>query len=279
MLDANTKLTILHDDNSVFTDFSQDMNDFTRDTNAINLVTVEDKLLIGFEKPIDRVYIDFNTVNSNASILTIKYFNGTIFIKVEGQLDETKGFTRSGFLQWNRSQTDQVINTVNGIDLFWYEVSTDTTHADTIFNAIGLILSDDSELRIEVPTINDPEYLVDEPSHILSHVAARNWIVQYLRNHNYGKINTETQQFEDIIAWDLLQIHQFRQAATFYAIHLIYFNISDDPGDKWEIKSKAFFTKFESQIELAELNLDLDDDGVEDPSEIGIDSNSRVIFR
>ena len=279
MLDANTKLTILLDDNTVFTDFSQDMNDFTRDTNSINLETVNDQLYIGFEKPIDRVYVDFATVNSQSNKLTIQYFNGTIFTDVEGNLDETKGFTRSGFLQWNRTQTDQVANTVDGIKLFWYRVNTDTTHADTIINAIGIILSDDSELRIEVPTINDVEYLVDEPSHILSHVAARNWIIQYLRNHNYGKINDDTDQFEDIIAWDLLQIHQFRQAATFYALHLIYFNLSDDPGDKWEIKSKKMLSKFESQIELAELNLDLDDDGEEDPSEIGINSNSRVVFR
>lgn len=279
MLDANTKLTILYDDNSVFTDFSQDMNDFTRDTNSINLETGNDRLLIGFYKPIDKVYIDFNAVNSQASILTIQYYNGTTFVDVDGQIDETKGFTRSGFLQWTREQDDQVSNVVNGIDLYWYSVSTDTTHVDTIFNAIGIILSDDTELKIKVPTILDAASLTGKPSHILAHVSARNWIIQDLRNHNYGKWDQEETQFSDIIAWDLLQHRQFQEAATFYALHQIYFNFSDEPGDKHEIKAKSYFKKYEDQMELAAINLDLDDDGEEDPSEKGQTYNSRIVTR
>lgn len=279
MLDANTKLTILYDDNSVFTDFSQDMNDFTRDTNSINLETVNDRLLIGFYKPIDKVYIDFNASNSQASILTIQYYNGTNFVDVDGQIDETKGFTRSGFLQWNREQEDQISNDVNGIDLYWYSVSTDKTHVDTIFNAIGIILSDDSELRVKVPTITDAAFLTGKPSQILAHVSARDWIIQDLRNHNYGKWDQEETQFSDIIAWDLLQHSQFREAATFYALHQIYFNFSDEPADKWDIKSKSYFKKYEDQMDLAVLNLDLDDDGEEDPNEKGITSHSRIVIR
>lgn len=278
MLNPDTQLTIKYSDNGVFSDFSNDFQDFTRDTQSLNLVTSEDKLYVGFFKPINKFYIDLNTVNSVTNIITVKYYNGTAFTTVAGQIDETKGVTRSGFMQWTREQTNQVVTTIDGVELFWYEVTTDINHADAVYNAIGLIFADDKDLAEQVPEINDPAHLAGLASHILAHVSSKKWIIQDLRNRNYGK-RDEDGILQDITAWDVLDIEQINQAALFKALSIIYFNYSDEPNDIYEKKSKTYNAQYKSSMELAKLRLDTDDDGVLDTNENTAEYVSRRVTR
>lgn len=278
MLDPNTQLTIKYDDNGSFTDYSQDMQDFTRDTNAINLVSAEDSLYIGYYKPINKFYIDLNTPNSNSNELTIKYYNGSAFADVAGQLDETKGFTRSGFVQWTREQTDQAKTTIDGSEMYWYQVTASADHADAVYNAIGILFADDKDLSEQIPEINDAAHLAGKSSHVLAHVSAKKWIIQDLRNRNYGK-RDEDGEFQDITAWDLLQIEQINQAAVFKALSIIFFNFSDEPNDIYEKKSKSYASDYKIAMELSVLRLDLDDDGETDTVEKDLEFKTRRVVR
>lgn len=278
MLDPNTQLTIKYSDNGLFTDYSQDFQDFTRDTQAINIVAAEDKLYIGYYKPINKFYIDLNTPNSITNIITIKYYNGSAFADVAGQLDETKGFTRSGFVQWTREQTDQAETTIDSVELYWYEITASVDHVGAIYNAIGLLFADDKDLSEQVPEINDSAHLAGKSSHVLSHVSAKKWIIQELRNRNYGK-RDEDGNLQDITAWDLLDIDQINQAAVFKALSIIYFNYSDEAKDIYETKSKAYNAQYKSALQLAVLRLDLNDDGVKDVVENTLEMKNRRVTR
>lgn len=278
MLNPNTQLTIKYSDNGVFSDFSQDFQDFTRDTQALNLELTNDDLYIGYYKPINKVYIDMNTPNSVSNILTIQCYNGVSYVNVSGDMDETKGLTRSGFIQWDRAQTDQAKSTVDGEELYWYKISASATHADAVINGINLIFADDKDLAEQIPEINDAAHLTGKPSHILAHVAAKKAIIQTLRNRNYGK-RDENGTLQDITAWDLLDIDQINQAATMKALSIIFFNYSDEVNDRHETKSRSYAKQYKMAMELAVLNLDVDDDGVKDSGENHAEMKQRRVTR
>lgn len=278
MLNPNTQLTIKYSDNGSFTDYSLEFQDFTRDTQSINLKTTLDKLYIGYYKPINKYYIDLTTANSVSNVLTIKYYNGANFVSVDDQMDETKGFTRSGFIHWTRDQTDETKTTIDSKELYWYEVTTSVTHADAIYNGIGILFADDKDLTEIIPEIADSTHLVGRPSHVLAHVSAKKWIIQDLRNRNYGKYDADG-VFQDITAWDILDIEQINQAATYKALSIIYFNYSDEKDDIYEKKSRSFNAQFKDSMQLSKLRLDLNDDGLVDTNENTLEYVSRRVTR
>jgi hypothetical protein len=278
MLNPNTRLTIKYSDNGSFTDYSNDLQDFTRDTVSFVLKTSIDALYIGYYKPINKIYFDMNEINSNNNTLTVKYYNGSSFISVDGKIDETKGLTRSGFIHWTREQSDQAQTTIDSVGLYWYEITTDTTHSDSIYNGIGLIFADDKDLSEIVPEINDSSHLAGKASHILAHISTKKWIIQDLRNRNYGKRDIDG-LFQEITAWDLLDIDQINQAAIYKALSIIFFNYSDEVGDKYEQKSKSYNKTYSEFLDLAKLRLDLDDDGVLDETENAKEFTTRRVRR
>ncbi len=278
MLDPNAQLTIKYSDNGSFSDYSQDFQDFTRDVQALDIVAAEDKLYVGYYKPINKLYIDFNSPNTATNVCTLKYFNGSAFVDVAGQIDETKGLTRSGFMQWTREQADQAATSVDGVELYWYELTVSVDTVDMVVNAIGLIFADDKDLAEQIPNINDSAHLAGKPSHILAHVSTAKWMIQDLRNKNYGKRDADG-NFQDITVWDLLDIDQINQAATLKALATIFFNYSDEPNDIYEKKSKAYESAYKSAMSLATLRLDVNDDGHKDITENTAEYHTRRFTR
>ena len=276
MLNSNERLTILTLITASYTDISSDMQDFTRDTQTFNLDA--DVLHVGYYKPINKIYIDLTTPNSVTNTLQIQFWNGTTWADVDGLIDETKGCTRSGFIQWARESTDQVAHSVNSISKYWYRVVASVQHADSVYNGIGLMFADDKDLSEQVPEINDDAHLAGRPSHILAHVAAKKLIIQDLRNANYGKRDSDG-VLQDITVWDLLEIDQINTAAIFKALSIIYFNYSDEPNDIYEKKSKSYASQFKSAMQLAKLSLDLDDDGVKDVNENSLEFKNKRVTR
>lgn len=266
MVDVNTKLTILHDDNSLFTDYSSEAVDFSRDTFTVALNTNEDYLYIGFKKPINCLYFHFDTANTVANKLNIQYYNNT-WVSVQNAQDNTNGLKRNGFITWTRP-TDAKNNAINSQDMYWVRIKPDTTHSSTVFTGINILFSDDNDLRMEVPEILDTAHLSGKTSHVLTHVAVRNQILQALKQKDYKTYNYTTGVNEDITAWDLFDVNQLNQAAVNLALHKIYFNFSDEKDDKWESKSKHFYGRYEANMNNVRLSLDKNNDGVEQDYEM-----------
>lgn len=265
MIDPNTKLTIYHSDSlGIFQNYSDSAFDFARDEFTLQLTT-EDYLYIGFYKPISCFYVQIKTTNTVANTFNIEAFNGSSWSSISAN-DDTKGFTRSGFITFDRTDLGQT--EVNNVNKHWVRLSPTVNHASTVISAINFVFCDDNDLVYEVPEITDTNHLAGKTSHILTHVAVRNQILQSLNNKNYTKTNPETGIKEDLTCWDVLNVHQLKQAAMFLALSKIYFNFSDDVADKFYQKHKDYESRFQSAFELSRLALDDNDDGLVSTEEV-----------
>ena len=278
MIDQKSRLNILHDDNSVFTDYSHKMTTFGRDALTLTLTSIEDYIYVGFDKPINSVYVDITTQNGSEGTSAFEYYNGTTYIAVDNASDDTLGLYRSGFIQWDKEQENQAKSTVNSIEMYWYRIKPSVDRTAIAISGIGLVFSDDYELSLEQPYINGTEFLGSESSHIKTHTAVRNEIIQKFRNKDYIKYNDQGEK-EDINIFDLHDIHEIRMAATYLALSKIYFQMSDNAEDIWYNKSQVYEEKFIKYINIARLSLDTNDDGVVDIGENKANFQTRFMSR
>lgn len=269
MLKIKNKLTVLHDDNSSFSDYSVEALDFDRDTFTMALHQSEDYLYVGFSKPINVFYVELSTANTNAGTFTGQFYNGSAWTSLVGFYDETASFTRSGFIQWDRNQTAEAATTVNSTEKFWYRFRPSVTHSSTVVSGLNIVFSDDNDLKKEFFEISD--FLPSgESSHILSHVASRDQIIQTLRNGGDYKIGGGNKL--DITAFDLLDVSQVKLASTYLTLYKIFTAVMDDPDDVYKRKAEEFKSNYSMAIKAPFIDIDSDDDGI-------LDANERLSVR
>jgi len=267
MIDPRTVLTVKHDDDSSFADYSEKAKDYLRDTFTIELIAAEDYLYLGYTKPFGSAYVELETPNVNANSLTAEYWDGATWQSMD-LTDETEGFTRSGYLMWDKEQmVDGETVAVDSDDKYWFRIRPDADQSSTVFRGINLVFADDATLKQEFFEIDNTNMLPPgESSHISVHVASRNYIIQKLRNLGYIK-DDSTSGDMIINQWDLMDMFEIRQAAVYLALSKIFFNLSDDPEDHWWAKYRDYQDKFESVKWPAQLTVDIDNDGETDPDE------------
>lgn len=265
MIKVNEKLDILHDDNGSFSDYTSKAASFGRDSFSFTFTTSEDALYVGFYKPINVFYANLTTANTNTSELTIQYYNGTSFADVAGSYDDTGGFSRSGFIRWDRNQTDEAKTTVNGSEKYWYKLTIDVTTSALTFSGVNIVFSDDEDLKRELYEISDSGfYPGSEATHILSHVAARDEIIQELRADGRYKEDFNTGRLKDITSFDLLDISQVKLASTYLALSKILMAASDAVDDIHMTKSSMYRSLYNKAMQTMYLSIDEDDDGILD---------------
>jgi hypothetical protein len=275
MLRIKNKLTILHDNDSVFADHSNDALDFDRDTFTTELTRSKDYLYIGFEKPINCVYVELGTANTNAGEFTAEFYNGTAWTSLSGFHDETKSFTRSGFLRWDRNQTGEASTSVNSLTKYWIRLRPSVTHSSTVIKGVNIVFSDDQDLKREFFEISD--FLPSgQSSFVLTHVAARDHIIQTIVNSGEYKRNSSGYR-EDVTAFDLLDVGQIKMAATYLALSKIFSNVQDDGDDIWRQKSQDYYSLYSQAQKNGFLDIDKDDDGVKDISERASRRSARIV--
>lgn len=278
MLRTKNKLSVFHDDNSVFADYSDESLDFDRDTYTIALDQSNDYLYVGFYKPINMFYVELSTANTNAGSFAGEYYNGTTWASITGLYDETKSFTRSGFIQWDRNLSGEASVAVNSTTKYWYRFRPSVTHSSTVVSGLNIIFADDQDLKREY--FEASQYLPSgESSHILTHVASRDHIVQYLRNSGNFKQNLDSGKIKDITVFDILDIGQIKLASTYLSLSKIFLSIQDSNDDVFLEKSKHFYSLYSSAIKTFYLDLDQDDDGIQDTEEQLASSTGRLLRR
>lgn len=256
-MDIRTRLHIIYNDGGVETNYSAEAQDFKRDTFQVTLTT-DDFIYIGFRKVINAVYISLTQVNTVTSSLSFEYYSESGWKALEVS-DDTKALARSGFVTWSRP-SDAAPLTVDSIEACWVRFAPNDNLSLTEFQAINLLFSDDNDICQEVPALIDAcFYQAGQTSHILHHVAAKNYIMGRLRSLGYIKETADGE--ENIDQWDILDIYELRQASTYYALSQIYFNLSDDIEDQYWVKYKEYEAKFEEMFSLGRLRVDTNDDG------------------
>lgn len=264
---------------SVFSDVSEEARDYLRD-NIVQSFVSGDKLYLGLYKPFNSVYMELAAEVSAAS-LTFRYSDGSTFQPL-AITDDTRGFSRSGFLNWERDIETWAEQSVNGKILYWIEVEFGGAY-DLNCKGLNIVFSSDYDMQVKNPFVMD--YLAKtDISFIRNHVSARDEIVQILRNGGYIKMPTGSdnlffnglQDRLDIIKWDLLDASQVKEAATYKALASVFFNESRNNEDKAYMLYREYQGKFGQAFKLFYLSLDTDDDGKTDTNE-KLASNEAVV--
>ena len=273
----DSSLDVLVESNSAFTDFTDDMWTYQRDSVTVT-IEATDKLWIGFEKPINSFYPYMSTASTPVNAISVKYFDGTDFQDVRGLYDGTKGFTRNGFVSWDVNQnqadsdrvstsSDQVVTTINGLERFWYEISFSVDTSQIVLQGLNLIFADTEDLKLEFPEIQSViNQSIAAGNEIVIYEAVRLDIVKALRTQPDFTLTTDTSRdfrLEPINQWDIFNIEELNAAARNLSISKIYGLMSTEPGDTWARKSEMYKNRYETYFETALLNVDILGDGIE----------------
>lgn len=277
-----TRLDVQYDDNTVFSDFTLDQESFIADSSSFTYEVSNDKLYIGFFKPINAFYVELGTANTNSATLSLKYYNGTSFTAVAGDIDRTKGFTRSGFVEWDRNQADEAKTTISGAAItteqFWYEITFDATLTAVTMNGLSILFSDDNDLKEDEPLVTD--FLPSgETTFVKFHQAARNKIMADMQNRG---IRTRAQSdfgpnivlapgsnsdYRQLTPYDFLEREELRQASKYLVLSKVYFFQSDNPEDTYRANADKYKEDYNMAMKKFYLSIDLDQDGKADSFE------------
>jgi len=161
-------LTVISDNAGVFTDHSLSATSFIKDKFIIE---AGEQLYVGFYKPISSFYAEISVPTTDKDGVTYEYYNGTAWVELN-LADGTNGLTRSGFLNYNIEDSQEI--DINGETNHYIRI----THTeDVCIVGIGCLFSDDCLLQEEYFEVVDPcLFPTNFNSHILSHVSARNHI-------------------------------------------------------------------------------------------------------
>lgn len=258
MKDILTRPIILHSTPSNFTDVSDALCDFSQDTATITMST-NDAIYIGFEKPINSLFCWPSTPSTSNRSLTVSLYDSTTSSwNSVSSIDDTKGFTRAGFVQWILpTDHQQVTCNVNSISNYWSKITVSAATSATVFRAISGIFSDDNELVKEFPKIMDASFLLGQSNHFLIHETCRNDIVQYFRRKGMKRLGNDC-YWKKFSHWDIMDIDEIKTAATYLALSKIFNNVSNSAkeGDNWTAKSREYKKAYDKAIDVAYLTWD-----------------------
>lgn len=249
-------LKVFIDDDGSFTDISEDMKTYLRDSVVAPLVATEDYLYFGLYKPFQSVYVELSVVNTASTELTVEYWNGTAWTAVSNLEELTKGLTRSAFISWDLALTNWAESAVNSETQYWVRISPSVSlDLTTAIQGLNIVFANDLDLQEAYYSV--PDLLPQDASSFISfHQAARNEIIQNLRNS--GNYTTGG----DLSKWDLLQPYQIREAAKWKALEILFFECSNEVEDKYDMLAKSAARKYKAAINLYLKSIDKNDDGV-----------------
>lgn len=247
MLDPRNNLTIGIESGSSVT-FFNGLNSY-RDPETLTLTQATDSLMAGYRKPINALYAEVTANSAADPSAEVRYWNGTEWTQVAGQYDDTKGLSRSGFIQWDRNQEGEQQATIDGQRLYWYRIKL-SKDAQLTVQGLNIVFCDLSDLENEFPLISGEQFL-GSSSPISTLLNARDAISQRL----------------NLSPWDLLHIPEVRLASVYFCLYKTFFNYSDDQGDTWMEKALHYQDQYFKALDKAKLTIDRDDDGKTDPIE------------
>lgn len=283
MSDIN-KLTVkIYDDSgAAFTDITEAMHEFGRDSKTINLDT-SDLIYLGREKPFSAVYVEMGSiVNSAASLLTAEYYDtsAAAWTALPLLVNEPEvggvALSRSGFLKWDKGiDTDDWGEVaIDSKTQYWIRLTASADLTDTMaVKAINILFSSDEDLKRYHPSIlsflpRDENDTV-EASFIRAHEAARDKVMLELNRGGLTKADATDGHIEPLDAWDVHNVNHVNLASTFAALEVLFFDLTDTEGDQYDFKRKEYSTMYKNAMAGVVIELDRNDDGFVDSDEQG----------
>lgn len=214
-----------------------------------------DKFYVGLRNPFACRYFQLaGTANVQSLAVAVKYWNGTEFVAVEDLVDQTIGFTTSGFISWVNpgGWKKKALSPITDLELYWIEVSVSAnmTAGATLQSVLNLF-SDDAHVRVHYPElISDSRYLPpDRTDYLEQHVAARDLVVRRLKAD--GVIKDESQ---------LIDPNEVALAAVHAFAYVLLNPISRSEEDR--ARAKAALDDMGMELSKVRLDIDQNQDGI-----------------
>jgi hypothetical protein len=191
-------------------------------------------------------------------------------------IDDTKGLTRAGFIQWMLPSEDIDEGTVNSVKKYWAKITVGTATSAIVLRAISGLFSDDNELLKEFPKILDAQFLLGQPNHLLIHETCRNDIVQHFRRRGMRRLKNDC-YWKKFSHWDVMDIDEVKTAATYLALSKIFHNVANSAKqeDNWSSKSSYYKKEYDKAIDNAYLTWDKYSNGAVDDNQT---QHNEIIF-
>lgn len=278
MINTKTMPRVLLEASGDFSEESVAAASFGRDSFPCPLDEAGGALYFGLYKPFGAVYVEMEVVNAVRANLSISYWNGTGWASVSNTIDETRGLSRSGFIQLDRPK-DWKKTTVNGLDAFFLKMVSDADLSpETTIQGMNLVFSDDQDLVGVYPSILN--FLEEtEKSFILRHETARDDIVQWVRNSGEIKKSVELGAHAQIQSWDLLEIEEVRNWSKYLVLANIFSGLQSKDGSIWLQKAEEYTKRASDSRAAFYLSLDTNDDGAASPLESARNIVTRGLTR
>ena len=224
-------------------------------------LTTSDEFYVGFKEKFQTRYFLPSTVSTGSATLTVKYWTGTAWAAVEDLVDQTRGFTRAGFISWSNLSgwTKKEQTGVADVELYWIEITVSSTLTSCVLQCVENIFCDDLLLRSYYPEfVSDSRYLpAGRTTFIDQFVAAKDLVVTRLKQDSI--IQDESQ---------ILDINQVAIAATHATAWIIAEPIAKSDEDREA--AKDMYRKFNNELTKSYKSFDLDNSGAIDVAEENI---------
>lgn len=238
----------------------------TRETLSVNAATLgfnlttSDAFYIGYHKPFCSRYFNLSTVNTNGSSLVVTFWNGSDWVAVEDQIDQTMGCTQSGFLAWQNPGTWRPLelSPVTDVKLYWLRIVPSANFsAGTALQSINNLFCDATMVRAYYPElISDTRYLPSGRTDFIEQFeAAKDLVVRRLKQ--LKAIEEESQ---------ILDVNEVAIAATHAAAYLILAPLAKGETEK-EAEVARIHRAMEDEITHTLQSFDLNDSGIIGPEE------------
>ena len=273
---------IIFSKNGTLQDFSVQLNNYQSGSKEFSYVTGEDYLYIGSRLPFNHIYFKMDNPSISDAVMSIDYWDGTLWKNTVEVIDETNGFKQSGHVQftpsrdcgWCRESTNYAGESVDGLesiviyDLFWVRISFDASLVGQLTDDevpvstapsikwCGNLFSDDLELAVEYPDLVRIEVLSSfktaKTDWQEQHVRAAEVLIQDLIDK---QIICEKGQ---ILVW-----REFINAAIHKTAEIIFNSFGDDYRDNSADARKEYNARLSKRIYKVDTNMN----GIEDVKE------------
>jgi len=242
----------------------------------------QDYYYISQRYPFTSIYIQIGTANTNSSVLSAEYWNGSAWTACVDLLDETslsgKTLAQSGIVRWALPSTGAwlevddtslsnitELQTLSIYDSYWMRLKVSAnTSATSAISRIGYCFTDSTQLTSLDADIN--EYLTSWSA------SKTDWIDQMVQASVLVVIDLKSKSLIKSSA-QLLQIDEEIKLLTAYrTLMLIYPNLGEKYGPKLENVRK----EYDSILTKIQPIIDSNEDGHNDESENGITLSRAV---
>ena len=276
-----TTLYALFDNNGSFSDLTQKVNDWLRDSVTFDNTVAQDHLYLGRYKPFGALWFEMGTANVTAATMTVEYYDedAVAWTAVTPFLEDTQGFTRSGWVKFSPPTTWGTVSVNSGTARYWIRLSFSATFvSSSTIQAIGVLFCDDQTLKTKLA--NFSQFLpTGETSLYKRHLAARDEIITKIKSQGYLKVDGVSGNPRPYNEWDLLEIDDIREAAKFKALAGLYFDLSSTQDDSYMDKYKEFNREYLDCMAGAQISLDQDEDGYESAGESASQVSQPRLYR